>query len=70
MDDFDQYLFEGPWRNDACMGYAMLAIRRAGGDERDIRCVLDAMHKCFDEVSVEDAAKAFAGGGSYGPVDV
>ena len=37
----------GPWSNAACMGYCLIAMRRANVREQ-----------CFDDVSVEDAEKA------------
>lgn len=54
---------EGPWRNDACMGYALMAMRRAGLDEETIRKVLMELHWCFDDTSVEAAAEYLTGGG-------
>lgn len=54
---------DGPWRNDACMGYALMAMQRAGLDEGTIRKVLGELYWCFDDTSVEDAAKYLAGGG-------
>ena len=46
----------GPWRNDACLGYAYLAMKRTGLEEDTIRKVLDEMARQFDFVSVEEAA--------------
>lgn len=54
---------DGPWRNDACMGYSLMAMQRAGLDEGTIRKVLGELYWCFDDTSVEDAAKYLAGGG-------
>lgn len=56
-----EYL-EGPWRNDACMGYALLAMRREGIDEETIRNVMAQMYWCFDEMSVEAAADYYCNG--------
>lgn len=50
----------GPWRNDACLGYACLAMKQVGLRDADIRKVLDEMARQFDFVSVEEAA-AFGG---------
>lgn len=55
--------FDGPWRNDACMGYALMAMRRAGLDEETIGKVLMGLHQCFDDTSVEAAAEYLTGGG-------
>lgn len=48
---------DGPWRNDACMGYALMAMHRAGVDGKTIGRVMTHLNYCFDEVSVEDAAE-------------
>ena len=61
----DELLFgyiNGPWRNDACMGYALMAMQRAGVDEDAIRKILMELHRCFDDVSVEEAAEYLVGG--------
>lgn len=47
---------EGPWRNDSCKGYAIMAMMRAGLDEDTIRKVSSAMTDCFDGTTVEEAA--------------
>lgn len=52
---------EGPWRNDACIGYAIMAMRRAGLEEKDIRMVICQMAQCFDDTSVEEAALHYMG---------
>jgi len=46
----------GPWSNAACMGYCLIAMRRAGPTVQ--RRVLLAMEGAFDDVSIEDAEKA------------
>lgn len=43
----------GPWSNAACMGYCLIAMRRANQ-----RRVLMVLEQCFDDVSLEDAEKA------------
>ena len=58
----------GPWSNAACMGYCLIAMRRANlrpGAQRRAnlrpgaqRRVLMVLEQCFDDVSVEDAEKA------------
>ena len=48
----------GPWSNAACMGYCLIAMRRAGlrpTAQRRVRRVLEGV---FDDVSVEKAEKA------------
>ena len=50
------FLSDGPWRNDACLGYAYLAMKQVGLNEAEIRKVLDEMVQQFDLVSVEEAA--------------
>ena len=48
----------GPWSNAACMGYCLIAMRRAGLRPTAQRRVLQAMEGVFDHVSVEKAEKA------------
>ena len=48
----------GPWSNAACMGYCLIAMRRAGLRPTVQRRVLLAMEGAFDDVSIEDAEKA------------
>lgn len=44
----------GPWSNAACMGYCLIAMRRAGLRPTVQRRVLEGV---FDDVSVEKAEK-------------
>ena len=48
----------GPWSNAACMGYCLIAMRRAGLRPTVQRRVLLVLEGVFDEVSVEKAEKA------------
>lgn len=59
----DLRYLDGPWRNDACMGYAAMAMMRAGLDAETIRKVLYEMKWCFDDTTVADAAQVYIGGG-------
>lgn len=52
----------GPWRNDSCKGYAIMAMVRAGLDAETIRKVSDAMTDCFDDTSVEEAGRYYMKG--------
>lgn len=45
----------GPWSNEACMGYCLIAMRRAGLRPTVQHRVLEGV---FDDVSVEEAEKA------------
>ena len=47
----------GPWSNAACMGYCLIAMRRAGLSPTVQRRVLLALEGAFDDVSVEKAEK-------------
>lgn len=47
----------GPWSNAACIGYCVMAMRNASLSEKTQRKVLDELTRCFDDVSVEDAAQ-------------
>lgn len=53
----DLRYLDGPWRNDACMGYAIMAMQRAGLSDKQIEKVMDAMVWCFDDTTVDEAAK-------------
>lgn len=48
----------GPWSNAACMGYCLIAMRRAGLRPMAQRRVLRVLEGVFDDVSVEKAEKA------------
>ena len=48
----------GPWSNAACMGYCLIAMRRAGLRPTAPRRVLRGLEGVFDDVSVEKAEKA------------
>ena len=47
----------GPWSNASGIGYCAMAMRNAGLSEKMQRKVLDELTRCFDDVSVEDAAQ-------------
>lgn len=48
----------GPWSNAACMGYCLIAMRRAGLRSTAQRRVLRVLEGVFDDVSVEKAEQA------------
>ena len=48
----------GPWSNAACIGYCLIAMRRAGLRPTAQRRVLLALEGAFDDMSVEKAEKA------------
>lgn len=59
----DRYGYgDGPWSNDACKGYAIMAMKRAGLDAETIRKVSDAMTDCFDDTTVEAAGRYYMKG--------
>lgn len=58
-------MIEGPWNNDACKGYAIMAMVRAGLDPETIRDVSGAMTDCFDDTSVEEAGRYYVKGAIY-----
>lgn len=43
-------------------GYCLLAMQRAGLDEKTIEKVLHELHWAFDDTSVEQAEKIYCGG--------
>jgi hypothetical protein len=53
---------DGPWRNDACIGYAIMAMKRAGLDDEAIRKVIGAMTVCFDDTTVDAAGQYYTKG--------
>ena len=52
-------MIERPWNNDACKGYAIMAMKRAGLDAETIRKVNAAMTDCFDDTTVAEAARYY-----------
>lgn len=44
------------WNAAACMGYAAIAMRRLGFELATVWNVVAEMHRCLDEISIEDAA--------------
>lgn len=65
VDPFQEDLryLDGPWRNDACMGYAVMAMQRAGLDAKTIKRVMSEMTWCFDDTTVDEAARYYCKGG-------
>ena len=55
-------MIEGPWNNDACKGYAIMAMVRAGLDPETIRKVSSAMTDCFDDTTVAEAGRYYVKG--------
>lgn len=51
-------MLNGPWNNAACMGYCLIAMRRAGVNVKTQEKVLRELELSFDGVSIEDAEKA------------
>ena len=54
---FEALALNGAWSNAACTGYCLLAMQRAGLDEKTIEKVLHELHWAFDDTSVEQAEK-------------
>lgn len=46
------------WSNAACMGYCLIAMRRANLRPGVQRRMLMVLEQCFDDISVERAEKA------------
>lgn len=55
-------MIEGPWNNDACKGYAIMAMERAGLDAETIGKVSATMTTCFDDTSVDEAGRYYVKG--------
>lgn len=47
------------WSNQACLGYAIIAMRNKGLDEETIRKVVNAMRSEFDFTALEEAADVY-----------
>lgn len=62
---FEAGYIEGPWSNDTCKGYAIMAMRRAGLKEETIQKVSRKMTECFDDTTVEEAADYYIKGSVY-----
>ena len=45
------------WTNDACYGYCIEAMERAGVDRETITKVVRGLHQAFDELTVEEAER-------------
>ena len=45
------------WSNDACYGYAIIAMRNAGYKEKEIDTLIRYLHSAFEEYAVEEAEK-------------
>lgn len=43
------------WSNDACKGYCMAAMESAGFTREQIKDVLAALDRSFDEMTIEEA---------------
>lgn len=61
----DPRYLEGPWNNDACKGYAILAMKAAGLEEQTIREVSKAMTWAFDTNTVDEAADYYRKGAIF-----
>ena len=55
-------MIEGPWNNDACKGYAIMAMERTGLDAETIGKVSATMTDCFDDTSVDAAGRYYVKG--------
>ncbi len=55
----DLRYLDGPWRNDACKGYAIMAMEHLGIAPETIKSVAGEMEWCFDDTAVEEAAQHF-----------
>ena len=50
---------DGPWRNDACIGYAIIAMKRYGLTEPEIEDMIREIRECFDCYTVKEAADRY-----------
>ena len=59
MEIFD--LLQEKLSNDACLGYALKALKALGYSENEIEKILNEMEKQFDFLSTEEAAELYKG---------
>lgn len=45
------------WTNEACYGYCLVAMEKAGLDRATIEKVRRGLHDAFDELTVEEAER-------------
>ena len=45
------------WTNDACYGYCLAAMEKAGLDRATMEKVRRGLHEAFDELTVEEAER-------------
>lgn len=60
-EELFQMCLNGPWSNTACIGYAAIAMKRAGMKKKEIEKVCQHLIWCFDEISVKEAEKFWQG---------
>lgn len=57
-----EMFFKGDeWSNQSALGYAIKAARDIGLQESTIHDLVGAMHKSFDEKTLDEAAKNYTG---------
>lgn len=49
------------WTNEACLGYAIMAMERQNLSRQQIQVVVDAMSRCFDQFTIKEAIKHYCG---------
>lgn len=49
------------WTNEACLGYAIMAMERQNLSRQQIQVVVDAMSRCFDQFTIKEAIKHYRG---------
>ena len=52
-------LLPHPWRNNACRGYVIYAMKIFGFSPQDIRRVVAELYEVFDICSLEEAQQHF-----------
>lgn len=45
------------WSNEACQGYCLAAMKKAGVDANVAEKVIRGLHDAFDELTVEEAER-------------
>jgi alkylhydroperoxidase/carboxymuconolactone decarboxylase family protein YurZ len=49
----------GPWSNNACLGYVIAALQRKGWSKEQIKEVVGAVYSEFDFKTVDEARRIY-----------
>lgn len=52
-------LLDGPWSNNACCGYVLIALKGAGKSPEEINEIMRLLYSSFEDYTTEDAKKIY-----------